>query len=136
LSFKREEHFRRRPFPKQNIDKLFLCHGHLVWRALVRRQVANQLQNNRHVFHVCRTNSKIIAPRHSAADSPPPANGRNWSELLPSSLFFSKKEAERLDIRFTAQLASVPPLAGYEKADSAFRYGAPNSRRVLPAFAT
>ena len=34
--------------------------------------------------------------------------------------FFFQKEAETLDIPFTAQLALAPPLVGYEKANSAF----------------
>src|SRR5207249_4473429 len=41
LSLKREKDFRGRSFPEQNIDKLFLCRGHVVRCALIRRQIAN-----------------------------------------------------------------------------------------------
>jgi hypothetical protein len=34
--------------------------------------------------------------------------------------FSAKEEAKKLDIPFTDLLASPPPLAGHEKADSAF----------------
>jgi hypothetical protein len=56
--------------------------------------------------------------------------------LPPASLTFFEQKQKSFDIPFTAQLVSRPPLAGHEKADSALRYGAPNSRRVLPAFAS
>jgi len=36
-------------------------------------------------------------------------------------LSFFPKTKQNLDIPFAAQLASAPPLAGHEKADSAFR---------------
>src|SRR4029077_18627220 len=49
LPFKREEHFRSRPFPEQYIDKLFLCSGHFVWCTLIGRQIANQFKNDWHI---------------------------------------------------------------------------------------
>ena len=55
--------------------------------------------------------------------------------ILTLSLF-PKKEADSLDISLTDQLALGPPLADREKADAALHYGAPNSRCVLPAFAS
>src|SRR5262249_29256979 len=118
FSFKRKKHLRSRPFPEQHIDELLLCRGHLIRCTLVRRQIANQLQNDWHVFHAGRTNSKIIALRHYAADSPPRANGRNWVRLSVILNFFPKKDG--LDISFTAQLASGSPLSGYAKANSVF----------------
>ncbi len=69
LPFKREEHFCGRPFPEQNIDKLFL-------------------QNDRHIFYVRRTNLEIFNCFHTDGDCPSHANGRNWGKLLPSSLTF------------------------------------------------
>ena len=64
FSFKREKHFRRRPFPEQNIDKLFFRRGDFVRRALIRRQIANQFQDDWHIFHARRTNLEISKLLH------------------------------------------------------------------------
>jgi hypothetical protein len=48
-----------------------------VRRALVRRQVANQLQNNRHVPHTGRANLKISKLLHPDADCLQPGNEGN-----------------------------------------------------------
>src|SRR4029077_12462371 len=53
--FKSEQNFRHRPFTEQNINQLFLSRDDLVRRALIRRQIANELQNDRHILYACRT---------------------------------------------------------------------------------
>src|SRR5882724_3283722 len=62
--FKREKNFRRRTFPEQNIDKLLLGRSHFVWRALVRGQITNQLQNDRHILQARRTNLEFGRSLH------------------------------------------------------------------------
>src|SRR4029077_9917002 len=68
FSLENNEDFRGRSFPKQSIDKLLLCRGHLVWRTLIRRQIPNQFQDDWHVFHASRTNLEFVRRLHSASD--------------------------------------------------------------------
>jgi hypothetical protein len=72
----------------------------------------------------------LLILHHTRTD----ATGAPYTVII--NFFRKKKQIDSLDIPFTAQLASRHPLAGHEKADSAFHYGAPNSRRVLRAFAS
>src|SRR4029077_8180696 len=57
--FKSEQHFRHRPLTKQHTNKLFFCCSDFVRRALVRSQIANELQNDRNVLHPRQTNLEI-----------------------------------------------------------------------------
>src|SRR5206468_12162811 len=96
FSFKREENFRGRPLSEQNINKLFFGRSNFAWRMFIHSQIANELQDDRHVFHSRRTNVDIFRSLHPGADCPSHANGSNWCGL-------SKKKAESLDILHAPQ---------------------------------
>src|SRR5439155_24027217 len=68
LSFKREKNLCNGFFAKQDSNKLFFGCSDLLWRALVRSQIANYLQNERDIFDACRTNLEIILTVHVPAD--------------------------------------------------------------------
>jgi len=67
LSLKRKENFRRWPFAKQNINELFFSRRNFARRTLVRRQIANELKNDRHVLYARRTNLEIFRRLHFAS---------------------------------------------------------------------
>ena len=54
----------------KDIDELFFRRGNFVRRALVRSQIANQLQDDRHIFHARGTDLKISNIFHPSADCP------------------------------------------------------------------
>jgi len=78
IAFKRKKHFCRRPFTEQNIDQLFFRCSDFVWRALIRSQIANELQNDWHVRDPSRTDLEIFNSVHLDTDCRRRGNACNW----------------------------------------------------------